>query len=241
MSTLKAHNIEPATGTDVALGAAGDSITVSGDSLKLDAFKDAGGNTLFSSNGSGTVSNVNAGLKPGGPILITTATASSSSYISFTSGITSTYDKYMFVFDSIVPSLNSTHLRMSGSTDGGSSYGLTKTSAAWYIIFSEGNSGSISTTGAADLSQDTAVQLLMYGIGSAAGECAAGVFTLYSPSNTTYVTHYSSACTVHREDDSVQQINTAGYFNLTTAINAIKFTPDQGTIASGTIKMYGIV
>ena len=56
MSTLKAHNIEPATGTDVALGAAGDSITVSGDSLKLNTFKDAGGNTLFTSNGSGTLS-----------------------------------------------------------------------------------------------------------------------------------------------------------------------------------------
>ena len=40
MSTLKAHNIEPATGTDVALGAAGDSITISGDSLKLNTFKE---------------------------------------------------------------------------------------------------------------------------------------------------------------------------------------------------------
>ena len=28
MSTLKVHNIEPATGTDVALGAAGDTITI---------------------------------------------------------------------------------------------------------------------------------------------------------------------------------------------------------------------
>ena len=68
MSTLKTHNIEPATGTDVALGAAGDSITVSGDSLTTNAIKDAGGNTLFTSDGAGTLSSVNSGLKGGGPI-----------------------------------------------------------------------------------------------------------------------------------------------------------------------------
>ena len=110
MSTLKAHNIEPATGTDVALGAAGDSITVSGDSLKLDTFKDAGGNTLFTSDGSGTLSSVNSGLKGAGPILIQSQTASNSASISFTSGLTSTYDKYMFVFTDINPASNDVSL-----------------------------------------------------------------------------------------------------------------------------------
>jgi hypothetical protein len=96
MSTLKTHNIEPATGTDVALGAAGDTITISGDSLKLNTLKDSGGNTLFSSDGSGTVTNINSGLR-GGPILITTNSFTGASSSSFTSGIDSTYDKYMFV------------------------------------------------------------------------------------------------------------------------------------------------
>ena len=74
MSTLKVHNIEPATGTDVALGAAGDSITVSGDSLKMNTLKDAGGNTLFTSDGAGTVTSINTGLASG-PMLISSQTA----------------------------------------------------------------------------------------------------------------------------------------------------------------------
>ena len=127
MSTLKAHNIEPATGSDVALGAAGDSVTVSGDSIKLNTFKDAGGNTLFISDGSGTLSSVNSKLKGEGPILISSQTASGSANVAFTSGLTSTYDKYMFVFVNINPATDSAFFTFQVSTNCGSSYGVTIT------------------------------------------------------------------------------------------------------------------
>ena len=96
MSTLKSNVIEPSTGTDLTLGASGDVIDVRSDALQLNTWKDAGGNTLFTSDGSGNLSSINSALDiAGGPALITTVTVSNSSSIVFTSGFDSTYDKYM--------------------------------------------------------------------------------------------------------------------------------------------------
>jgi len=108
MGTLKSNVIEPATGTNLSLGASGDVIDVTSDTLQLNTWKDSGGNTLFTSDGSGTLSSINSALDiGGGPNLIQSQTASSSAAISFTSGIDSTYDKYMFVFVNINPATNS--------------------------------------------------------------------------------------------------------------------------------------
>ena len=111
MAKLRVHNIEsgPAS-SDVALGIAGDTIAVSSDSLKLNTWKDSGGNTLFQSDGSGTLSNVNSAISGDGPKLILSQTASTSSSIEFTSGITSTYDKYISIWVNVVPSSNNHRL-----------------------------------------------------------------------------------------------------------------------------------
>ena len=107
MSTLKSDVIEPATGTNLTLGASGDLIDVPSDALQLNTWKDSGGNTLFTSDGAGTLSSINSALDiGGGPTLISTATCSTSSSIEFTTGIDDTYDKYMFVFINIHPSSN---------------------------------------------------------------------------------------------------------------------------------------
>ena len=76
MATLKSNLIEPATGTDLNIGAAGDILTLSSDSIQTNLYKDSGGNTIFQSDGAGTLSNVNSGLQGSGPNLITTQTAS---------------------------------------------------------------------------------------------------------------------------------------------------------------------
>ena len=57
MSSLEAKKITPATGTTVTLGAAGDAVTApAGVTVKTNTVKDAGGNTIFTSDGSGTLS-----------------------------------------------------------------------------------------------------------------------------------------------------------------------------------------
>ena len=100
MSKLRVGTIEPQSGTNLNLGASGDTVTVSSDSIKANTFKDAGGNTLWTSNGSGTVTSVNSGFA-GGMVFISSQTASGSATLSFTTGIDSTYNEYIFFFDVI--------------------------------------------------------------------------------------------------------------------------------------------
>ena len=63
MSSLETRKIEPQSGTTVTLGEAGDTVNVpTGGIVKTNAVKDSGGNTLFQSDGAGTLSSVNAEL-----------------------------------------------------------------------------------------------------------------------------------------------------------------------------------
>ena len=97
MSILETKKIEPATGTTVTLGAAGETVAIGASQLKTNTIKDAGGNTILTSDGSGTLSNVNSAIGPT-MVLISSQDGSGSSQVNFTSGIDSTYDVYMFVF-----------------------------------------------------------------------------------------------------------------------------------------------
>ena len=242
MSTLKTHNIEPATGTDVALGAAGDSITVSGDSLKLNTFKDAGGNTLFTSDGAGTLSSVNSGLKGGGPILIQTQTITSGvASVVFTSNINSTYEKYMFVCINIHPASDAEIFGFKLSSDGGSNYNVTKQSNAFQASHSETSSSTeFQYEANKDLSQSAGQQCLASAVGNDADQTCSGILYLYTPSNTTYVKHFNARFQTYCASNLSQVYYTGGYANTTSAVNAIQFTMSSGNIDAAIIKMYGI-
>ena len=240
MSTVKAHNIEPATGTDVALGAAGDSVTVSGDSLKLDTFKDAGGNTLFTSDGSGTLSSVNSGLKGAGPILILSQTASNSASVSFTSGIDSTYDRYMFVFTDINPATNATYWEVQFNAVGGSGFNETITSTYFLARHTESDSGTtFNYDPGNDQAQGTGYQYIAQGVGSEADESAAGELFLFNPSSTTYVKYYYSTSVMTQSGTQNAHDFSGGYINTTAAIDEISFKFSTGNL-DAVIKMYGL-
>ena len=78
MSILRVATIEPeGATTTLTLGASGDTVTSSVDSIKANTFKDAGGNTLWTSDGAGTVSSVNSAMSGGGVTFISETTVSS--------------------------------------------------------------------------------------------------------------------------------------------------------------------
>ena len=96
-----------------------------------------------------------ASISGGGLNLISTQTASSSSTISFTSGIDSTYKEYIFKYINIHPSC-AEHFTFQGSTDGGSSYGVTLTSTYFQANHDEGDSStSLTYVTGKDLAQST--------------------------------------------------------------------------------------
>ena len=139
MSTVITTTVktEPTTDT-LTIGAAGDSVAISGDSLNLNTLQDAGGNTIFVSDGSGTITSSNF---PGALKLVSTQTASGASSISFTSGLDSTYDVYCFKFINLNPVTQDTNFTFNVSTDGGSTYNITKTTSFYRAYHSEAGAG----------------------------------------------------------------------------------------------------
>ena len=182
-----------------------------------------------------------AGIAGGGTlVLLSTQTASASASISFTTGIDSTYDEYVFKFINIHPATNSASFEFNMSTDGGSSYNVTKTSSAFMAYHTEADSGTgLEYRTGQDLAQSTAYQRLLHGIGNQTDESGSGMLTIYNPSSTTYVKHFISCTSNYMHGDYANNYFTAGYFNTTSAVNAIRVQMASGNF-DGTIYLYGI-
>ena len=243
MGILRTKTIEPATGSTLTLGASGDTVTVSSDSIKANTFKDAGGNTLFTSDGAGTLSSVNSALAPAGPILISTHTASGSSSVDITSGIDSTYDEYMFVFTDVNPATDNVYFQFQVNATDSTSYDETITSTQFAAGHAEAdNWNNLFYATGGDQAQGTAFQYLSSGsggIGNAADESVAGELHLFSPASTTYVKHFYAVMPENEKDNQLFTSYTGGYINTTTAIDDIQFKMSSGNF-DGTIQMYGI-
>jgi len=173
-------------------------------------------------------------------ILISTQTASSSATISFTTGIDSTYDEYIFKYINVKAGTGGEDFRFNMSTDSGSNYNVTKTTTAFRTTHNESDSTtSLEYRTDMDLAQSTAFQTLANGVGSGADECVSGTLTIFNPSSTTYVKHFIGVANALGSDFSIG-LYTAGYGNTTSAVNAIRFQMSSGNIADGIIKLYGV-
>ena len=175
-----------------------------------------------------------------GITLISSQTASNSASISFTTGLSSTYKAYKFVFANIHGRTDGTTFQFNGSTDGGSNYNVTKTTTYFRTYHDEADTASIlQYVSAGDLAQSTAFMDIITDIGSDADQSGVGSVTLFNPSSTTYVKHFiNNTQNYHNADYTIQTI-TAGYFNTTSAVNAVRFQMQSGNF-DGTIYLYGI-
>ena len=176
----------------------------------------------------------------GSPVLLSTATASGSSSISFTSGIDSTYDVYQFEFINIHPATDDVNFQFNMSTDGGSNYNVTKTTTFFYGYHTEAGVGSLAYDTSRDIAQSTSNASITREIGNLDDESTAGNLFLFNPSSDTFVKHYISRFQDYSHADASVDSHSAGYGNTTSAVNAIRFQMSSGNIDAGTIKMYGI-
>jgi len=240
MAKLRVHNIEPSTGTDVAFGTTGDTIAVSSDSLKLNTWKDSGGNTLFQSDGAGTLSNVNSTFSGAGPKLILSQTADASSSLSFTSDIDSTYDKYMFVFTNISTSGDNVMFSFQVNASGETGYNEAMTTTTFVARHYENDTtANLEYDTGPDQANGTSYQAIMTSIGNEADESASGILYLFAPASTTFVKNFYSTTSNLTYHPAEFNLFVSGYINTTSAITAIDFKPHLGTF-DGKITMYGI-
>ena len=185
----------------------------------------------------------------GSMVHIKTITASSSGTVSFVHGSSSvvfnnTYPIYCIKGIQIHPSA-SDELGFNGSIDAGSNYNVTKTTTHWYAIHAEdGTQGHVYYNASEDIAQGTGFQNLTSAsqIGTGNDDCADGELWIFNPSSTTYVKHFFArfAYMDSRSPQHVYDCYTAGYFNTTSAIDAIQFKMGGGNLDTGTFKLYGI-
>ena len=74
----------------------------------------------------------------------------------------------------------------------------------------------------------------MNGLSNTATRNAVSIFRLYSPASTTYVKHFHAEGSAFGYATSENQNFVGGYFNTTSAINALQFTVSSGTFSGTT-------
>ena len=182
--------------------------------------------------------------------LISSATASGSSSVEFTSGIDSTYDEYVFYFVDVNPDTDQAKFHVEFSDDAGTDWETEtqKITSTFFFAYhlengSEGNllyntshdryTGNY-TSGSADIPQP-----LAWYVGNGADESLAGEMHLFSPSSTSKVKHFYSTVNEYYATNSSRQINVAGYVNSTNAQNGVRFRCDSGNF-DGNIYLFGV-
>jgi hypothetical protein len=179
---------------------------------------------------------------PGTLVLLSTQTASASANISFTTGLDSTYDEYIFKFIDIHPATDDVHFQFNFSTDGGSNYNVTKTTTAFRAYHDEADTATVLQyqTGD-DLAQSTSFQKLsLGGLGNDNDQSTCGYLKLFNPSSTTFVKHFIARNNIAAQDNFSLEGYVAGYGNTTSAVNAVRFQFSSGNIDDGIIKLYGV-
>ncbi len=174
--------------------------------------------------------------------LISTQTASSSSStISFTSGIDSTYKEYIFKFINIHPATDNQDFQFQGNASGGSGFNETMTTTHFLAQHDEADSyTSLEYSGSRDLAQSTSFATLSGGVGNDNDQNLGGYLHLFNPSSTTFVKHFISNVQISQASDYSVNSYSAGYFNTTSAIDEIQFKMASGNIDAGDICLYGI-
>jgi hypothetical protein len=174
-------------------------------------------------------------------VLLSTQTASASATVSFTTGLNSTYDAYEFHFINCHPATNGANFQFNGSTDSGSNYNVTKTTSVVVVYNQEsGGTGVIEYSTSEDLAQSTAFQNISTNLANDADIGTSGVLTLFNPSSTTFVKHFLSRSNGMNVNSYSMDYFCNGYFNTTSAINAVQFKMSSGNTDDGIIKLYGL-
>ena len=202
----------------------------------------AGKTIGFNSSSNG----LEATISGGSMTFIKKLTASSSSTLSFVDGssdvvLDNTYKEYLFLFTNIHPSATS-NPTMQGSTDTGSSYGVSATTSTWGAYHTESDSATaLGYDTASDVANSTSFFQMnaWQTVGNDNDQNMGGYLHLFNPSSTTFVKHFISR--IITGSLGVQpDLYLAGYFNTTSAIDAIQFKMSSGNIDAGTITLYGI-
>ena len=200
----------------------------------------------FISNGTTMLDAGAFSVSLGAMTLIKTLTASSSANLSFVHGSSSvvldnTYPIYLFKIINCHPATDEVDFSFQGSVNSGSGYGVTMTSTGFTAYHNEGGTAQgVGYEGQLDQEQGTGFHQLSYDTSNDSDHVINGELFLFDPSNTTFVKHFLARTSNNHYNNYELDTFSGGYFNTTSAINAIQFKFGSGNIDAGTIKLYVI-
>ena len=176
-------------------------------------------------------------------------TASSSANVQLIDGtsdvvLDGTYAEYIFYFLNIHPSAGGAGVNFSfnGSIDAGSNYNVTKTSAVFRTYHYEDDSTTtLGIDGTPSLAQATGFQTLTTNNANPNDGSSVGILHLFNPASTTFVKQFFCRTVQNTfNGENCMSNHIGGYFNTTSAIDAIQFKFASGNIDEGSIFLHGL-
>jgi len=197
--------------------------------------------TKISNQSLSSITSLPATIPAGALTLISTQTASSSASISFTSGIDSTYDSYIFKFINIHPATDNANFSFQADTGTNTNYNQTITSTYFASYQTEdGSTAALQYVSGQIQHQGTAFQTLVDAVGNGNDESCSGTLQIFQPSSSTFVKHFIARSHGYNGSDYSTDLFCAGYINTATAITRVQFKFSSGNTDSGIIKFYGV-
>lgn len=175
-----------------------------------------------------------------GPVMLMRKVANASAQLDFRSVITSEFDTYDFILDSMIPGTDDQRLFMRTSTDNGATY---DTGADYSTTNKRSLSGSSIVSAVDSFTSGSAIVVgdatATNGFGSASGECFGGTITLQNPRNTTLRKIVRFDVAGIAAGGFFIHFNGGGTRNANTDIDAVRFLMASGNLAAGTIELWG--
>lgn len=172
-----------------------------------------------------------------GLVLIQRQTPSAVATCDFTTGISSTYDEYLFTFTDVRPATAGVGFWCRFSQDGGSSY---LTGASDYAYASQWL-GDVTAASTSVATGDTKI-IMAVNVDNAATNSVCGEMRLFSPSGTANYkkTSFNNICR-DNTTDFCRSAYGSGLLRLNAnAVNGVRFMFSSGNITSGSIALYGL-
>tara|TARA_Y100000034_G_C6815665_1_gene366932 strand:- start:39 stop:779 length:741 start_codon:yes stop_codon:yes gene_type:complete len=229
-------------GGSLTLGGSGDNVLVTGNDFRANVLQDAGGNAVFTSNGSGVMSGMNSAFG-GAWNYISTQTASNHASLTF-SNMTDTYAIYCYKFINIKCQDNRVEFRFRAKNVGGLNYWAITT--LWRAEHDHGDSAVSDLAYVTD--HDSAASgddpvIIAYDLGEAASEVLSGELWIFEPTSSIYVKNFygwtQASGRTNGNDAEIRQVYVQGYVNTTTPITQMVFSMTANDM-DGSIKQYGL-
>lgn len=168
-------------------------------------------------------------------VLISTASASNSAAIDFTSGINSSYDEYLLVITDLIPATNGSNLNLRVSEDGGATFkaGASDYSYANNVCTDVSSNAPTGSTGANAI-------LVAASLCNVTTTTFCGEIRFWSPSGTAKNKKFSYDASYTSSVGNLLRLVGGGNFILdSNAINGIRLLMSAGNITSGNFALYG--